>query len=95
MHTQDVIEGLKSGQIAYLGMDVYEQEEKLFFKDLSGSIIANDMIQRLLSFPNVLETGHQAFFTDEALAQISEVTLKSIHALLNGQEAGDDSVLLV
>jgi D-lactate dehydrogenase len=55
------------GKIGYLGIDVYEQEEKLFFKDLSESIVQDDMIGRLMSFPNVLITAHQGFFTHEAL----------------------------
>jgi D-lactate dehydrogenase len=78
IHTADAIEFLKSGHIAYLGIDVYEQEEQLFFKDLSASIIADDTIQRLMSFPNVLVTGHQAFFTAEALGQIAATTLQSV-----------------
>jgi D-lactate dehydrogenase len=86
INTGDAIEGLKTGHIAYLGIDVYEQEEKLFFKDLSGSIIADDTIQRLMSFPNVLVTGHQAFFTQEALEQIATTTLSSIAALAEGRE---------
>lgn len=94
INTNDVIEGLKTGRIGYLGIDVYEQEEKLFFKDLSASIIEDDTIQRLMSFPNVLVTGHQAFFTAEALGQIAEITLTSIHQLLNGTEP-DPSVILV
>ncbi|MBY0480152.1 MAG: 2-hydroxyacid dehydrogenase [Chitinophagaceae bacterium] len=76
--TTSVIQALKSGQIAYLGIDVYEQEEKLFFRDLSSDIIQDDLIQRLMSFPNVLITAHQAFFTEEALNQISVTTLKNI-----------------
>ncbi len=91
--TGDVIEALKTGHIAYLGIDVYEQEEKLFFKDLSGSIIEDDTIQRLMSFPNVLVTGHQAFFTQEALSQIAEITLHSVHQLSKGIEP-DPSVML-
>lgn len=84
--TIDVIEALKSGHIANLAIDVYEQEEKLFFKDLSAEIIPDDMIQRLMSFPNVLVTGHQAFFTEEALDQIAAVTLHSVHELANGNQ---------
>jgi D-lactate dehydrogenase len=95
LHTQDVIQALKSGKIAYLGIDVYEQEEKLFFKDLSGSIIKDDDIQRLMSFPNVLLTGHQAFFTEDALGQIASITLNSINEIMNGLAAQDPSVLLV
>lgn len=86
INTKDVIEALKSGQIANLGIDVYEQEEKLFFKDLSSEIIGDDMIQRLMSFPNVLVTGHQAFFTKEAMDQIASTTLHSVHEILNDQQ---------
>ncbi|TCC87870.1 2-hydroxyacid dehydrogenase [Pedobacter hiemivivus] len=92
--THDVIQALKSGHIAYLGIDVYEQEEKLFFKDLSGSIIENDEIQRLMSFSNVLVTGHQAFFTEEALSQIASITLNSVDHLIRGTVPEDQSVLL-
>jgi D-lactate dehydrogenase len=72
------IEALKQGKLGYLGIDVYEQEEKLFFKDLSEVVIADDKIARLMSFPNVLITAHQAFFTDTALTQISLTTLQNI-----------------
>lgn len=94
LHTQDVIEALKTGQIAYLGIDVYEQEDKLFFKDLSSVIIEDDEIQRLMSFPNVLVTGHQAFFTEDALAQISSITLNSINELIHHLPHKDPSVVL-
>ncbi|MGN6420130.1 MAG: 2-hydroxyacid dehydrogenase, partial [Pseudobacter sp.] len=86
IRTIDVIDALKSGQIGNLAIDVYEQEEKLFFKDLSAEIIPDDMIQRLMSFPNVLVTGHQAFFTEEALDQIASVTLHSVSELMNGRQ---------
>jgi len=76
--TQAVIEGLKSGKIGYLGVDVYEQESELFFEDLSGEIIQDDIFQRLTTFPNVLITGHQAFFTAEALHNIAETTFANI-----------------
>lgn len=76
--TKAVIKALKKGTIAYLGVDVYEQEEKLFFRDLSADIIQDDTIQRLMSFPNVLLTAHQAFFTDEALTQIALTTFTNI-----------------
>src|SRR6478609_5610030 len=72
--TSDIIKALKKGKVGYLGIDVYEQEEKLFFRDLSEDIIQDDDIQRLMSFPNVLVTAHQAFFTNEALTQIALVT---------------------
>jgi D-lactate dehydrogenase len=83
--TTAVINGLKSGRIGYLGLDVYEQEEKLFFNDLSENIIQDDDIMRLLSFPNVLITSHQGFFTEEALTQIAQVTLENIDAFEAGK----------
>jgi D-lactate dehydrogenase len=75
--TRTVVGGLKSGKIGALGIDVYEQEEKLFFRDLSDAIIEDDVISRLSSFPNVLITAHQGFFTNEALTQIAETTLSN------------------
>lgn len=78
INTQDAIDALKSGKLGYLGIDVYEQEEHLFFKDLSESIILDDLIARLISFPNVLITAHQGFFTKEALEAIAITTLKNI-----------------
>jgi len=76
--TKAVIHALKKSKLGYLGLDVYEQEEKLFFNDLSENIIEDDMILRLLSFPNVLITSHQGFLTDEALTQIALVTLQNL-----------------
>lgn len=76
--TRDAIEALKRGKLGYLGIDVYEQEEKLFFHDLSENVIEDDIIMRLLSFPNVLITSHQGFLTDEALTQIALVTLQNL-----------------
>lgn len=93
--TKDVIDALKTGHIGYLGIDVYEQEEQLFFKDLSTHIIQDDMIQRLMSFPNVLVTAHQAFFTKEALAQIAAVTLNSIATLDKGEQPATKGALVV
>jgi D-lactate dehydrogenase len=78
IHTHAAIDALKTGKIGYLGMDVYEQEEKLFFHNLSEEIIPDDEIMRLMSFPNVLVTSHQGFFTDEALTQIARTTLQNI-----------------
>lgn len=78
VNSVDAIDALKTGQLGYMGIDVYEQEEQLFFKDLSDEIIQDDVIARLLSFPNVLVTSHQGFLTDEALSEIAEVTLKNI-----------------
>lgn len=82
INTSDMIDALKEGKVGYLGIDVYEQEEKLFFRDLSDNIIQDDEIQRLMSFPNVLVTAHQAFFTNEALTQIALTTLGNIESLL-------------
>lgn len=76
--TVAVVDGLKSGKIAYLGLDVYEQEGDLFFRDLSNFVIQDDIFERLLTFPNVLITGHQGFFTKEALLNIAQITLKNI-----------------
>lgn len=79
IHTKSVIKGLKSKKIGYLGIDVYEQEENLFFKDHSYDIIQDDDIARLITFPNVLITAHQAFFTENALNQIAKTTLSNIY----------------
>ena len=78
--TRAAIRGLKSGRIGSLGLDVYEEEGDLFFDDYSDRIIPDDVFARLLTFPNVLVTGHQAFFTREALAAISETTLANATA---------------
>ncbi|MFT3750346.1 MAG: 2-hydroxyacid dehydrogenase [Agriterribacter sp.] len=95
INTEDAIDALKSRHIAYLGIDVYEQEEKLFFKDLSASIIEDDVIQRLMSFPNVLVTAHQAFFTEEALSQIAVKTLQNIKMLAAGTTTPDDPAIMI
>jgi len=83
--TEAVIEALKSGQIGGLALDVYEQEADLFFRDLSGKVITDDTFQRLLSFPNVIVTGHQGFFTEDAIRTISETTIRSITQFANGE----------
>ncbi len=93
--TKTMIEALKKGYISALGLDVYEQEEKLFFRDLSTKIIQDDDIQRLMSFPNVLITAHQAFFTDEALSQIAMTTLNNVSQLLKNSNLKDQAALLV
>ena len=93
--TRAAIDGLKSGQIGYLAIDVYEQEEHLFFRDLSTTVIQDDEIQRLMSFPNVLITAHQAFFTDEALSQIATTTLNSVLQLLKSGNLNNQAALLV
>lgn len=76
--TEALIAGLKSRKINGVALDVYEQEADLFFEDLSSEIIDDDIFQRLLTFPNVLITGHQAFFTEESLSAIAATTLASI-----------------
>lgn len=93
--TSAVIMALKSGQIAYLGIDVYEQEEHIFFRDLSAAVIEDDTIQRLMSFSNVLVTAHQAFFTKEALTQITLTTLRNTDELLKTNNLSARSALLV
>jgi D-lactate dehydrogenase len=82
--TKAVIASLKNGKLGYLGLDVYEQEEKLFFHDLNENVITDDVLVRLLGFPNVLITSHQGFLTDEALTQIAMVTLQNITDFENG-----------
>ena len=88
--TRAVIDGLKSGQIGYLALDVYEEEERLFFQDLSSSILQDDVFARLLTFPNVIVTGHQAFFTREALRGIAATTLQNIDAFERGERSGNE-----
>ncbi|MBW4543032.1 MAG: 2-hydroxyacid dehydrogenase [Symplocastrum torsivum CPER-KK1] len=82
--TKAVTEALKSRKIGYLGLDVYELESDLFFEDLSEDVIQDDVFQRLLTFPNVLITGHQAFFTENALKNIAETTLSNITDIEQG-----------
>jgi len=76
--TQALIRALKSGRISALGLDVYEEEENIFFRDLSGHVIQDDVFARLLTFPNVVITAHQGFFTREAVNQIVSTTLQNI-----------------
>lgn len=88
--TDAVIDGIKSGQIGYLGLDVYEEEEGVFFEDHSSRIITDDRLMRLVTFPNVLITSHQAFFTREALENIAETTAANIEAWMEGRESGNE-----
>ena len=76
--TKAVIDALKTKKIGYLGLDVYEEEGPLFFQDLSEYILQDDVFARLLTFPNVVITGHQAFFTHEAMTNIANITLENI-----------------
>jgi D-lactate dehydrogenase len=84
--TEAVIRGIKSGTIGYLGIDVYEQEDQFFFEDWSEEIIQDDTFQLLQSFPNVIITGHQAFFTKNALTAIAETTVCNIADFAAGKE---------
>ena len=86
INTADVIDGLKSGKIGALGLDVYEGEKELFFDDHSDDVIHDDMFSRLITFPNVLITGHQAFLTEEALSNIAMTTLGNIADVLQNKE---------
>lgn len=88
--TEAAIEALKSGQLGGLALDVYEQEGELFFRDLSSTIIADDVFQRLLSFPNVIVTGHQAFFTEEAITTICQTTIASATEFATGQPLSNE-----
>lgn len=82
--TAAVVEALKAGRLGGLGIDVYEEESNLFFRDLSAEVIQDDVFARLLTFPNVVVTGHQAFYTVEALTTIAETTLENVDTFLAG-----------
>ncbi len=84
--TKALLDGLKSKKIGGAGLDVYEEEEDIFFEDLSNEIVEDDDLTRLLSFPNVLITSHQAFFTSEAMQAIATVTLENISAFEKDEE---------
>ena len=88
--TRAVIDGLKTGRIGTLALDVYEEEGDLFFEDLSDRVITDDVFSRLLTFPNVLITAHQAFFTTEALERIAGTTLDNIAAFASGTPSGTE-----
>lgn len=85
LDTLAIIQKLKSGKIGYLGLDVYEEEEQIFFEDRLGLILSDDVFARLFTFPNVIITGHQAFFTREALLNIAATTIDNISRFENGQ----------
>jgi D-lactate dehydrogenase len=82
--TQALIDALKSGKIGAAGLDVYEEENEYFFEDYSSTVISDDVLARLMTFPNVLITSHQGFFTREALTNIAETTLNNIVEFYNG-----------
>lgn len=91
--TKALIEALKSGRLGGVALDVYEEEEGIFFEDLSGRVLQDDELARLLTFPNVLITSHQAFLTCEALTDIARTTVANLEALAAGRPYVDGSVL--
>jgi D-lactate dehydrogenase len=91
--TTALIEALKTGQLGGVALDVYEEEEGIFFEDLSGEVLQDDELARMLTFPNVVITAHQAFLTREALADIARTTVANLDALAAGQPFVENSVL--
>ncbi len=91
--TTAMIQALKSGHLGGVALDVYEEEEGVFFEDLSGEVLADDELARLLSFPNVVVTAHQAFLTREALSEIARVTVDNIRRFTQGEPPAPDSVV--
>ena len=91
--TTALIEALKSGRLGGVALDVYEEEEGIFYEDLSGQVLHDDELARLLTFPNVLITSHQAFLTREALTDIARTTVANLEALAAGQSFVEGSVL--
>jgi D-lactate dehydrogenase len=92
--TKALIRGLKSGHLAAVGLDVYEEEDGVFFEDLSGGMLHDDQLARLLTFPNVLITSHQAFLTYEALTEIARTTVANVSALAGQQLFVEGSVVI-
>ncbi len=90
INTTDAIGALKSGKLGYLGIDVYEQEEDLFFRDLSATIVQDDKIERLMTFSNVLITPHVGFFTKEAMDEIARITISNLTDFENGTTSGNE-----
>ena len=84
--SEALLKGLKSGKIGAAGLDVYEEESDFFFEDFSGKIIQDDILARLVTFPNVLVTSHQAFLTNEALENIADTTLANVYAYFHDQK---------
>lgn len=93
IETKALIQALKSGQVGGVAMDVYEEEEGIFFEDLSGQVLQDDQLSRLLTFPNVLITSHQGFLTQEALGEIARVTVENILKLESGGMFAEGTVL--
>jgi D-lactate dehydrogenase len=93
IHTKALIEALKSGHIGGVALDVYEEEEGIFFQDLSGEVLHDDELARLLTFPNVLVTAHQAFLTHEALSEIAWTTVENVLRFVGKQPLLEGTVL--
>jgi D-lactate dehydrogenase len=93
IHTKALIKALKSGHIGGVALDVYEEEEGIFFEDLSGEVLQDDELARLLSFPNVLVTAHQAFLTHEALSEIARVTVENVRRFASKEAMLEGTVL--
>jgi D-lactate dehydrogenase len=93
VNTAALIQSLKSGHLGGVALDVYEEEEGLFFEDLSGEVLQDDELSRLLTFPNVLITAHQAFLTHEALSEIARVTVQNVGRLQSGDDFLDGTTL--
>ncbi len=91
--TKALIKALKSGHVAGVALDVYEEEEGKFFEDLSGQVMVDDNLARLMTFPNVLITAHQAFLTHEALDEIARVSIENMRRFAAGEEALPDTLL--
>ena len=93
IHTKALIEALKSGHMGGVALDVYEEEEGVFFQDLSGEVLHDDELARLLTFPNVLVTAHQAFLTHEALGEIAGITVENVRRFVGKQPLLEGTVL--
>ncbi|MEX0986448.1 MAG: 2-hydroxyacid dehydrogenase [Bacteroidales bacterium] len=90
INTEDAIDALREKRLGYLGIDVYAEEEKLFFRDLSEHIIDDEKIMQLMTYPNVLITAHQAFLTREALTEISSTTMENISVYSKGEKSDNE-----
>jgi D-lactate dehydrogenase len=91
--TRALVHALKSGQVGGVALDVYEEEEGIFFQDLSGQVLQDDVLSRLLTFPNVLITSHQGFLTQEGLSEIARMTVENILKLESGEPFTEGTLL--
>ena len=88
--TEDLIQGIRDGKFFAVGLDVYEEETGTVYEDMSDTILEHSTMARLLSFPNVMVTSHQGFFTQEALEAISRTTLDNALAFVEGKKNGNE-----